>query len=56
MKMTIAKKDGKKLIIPVGRLASGDWFHCEGCGRDAQLLVLGNTATCSVCGGRMVRM
>lgn len=55
MKTMVKAVNGKKVIIPSGKLAGGDWFKCEKCGREVRMLVLGNTATCSECGGRMVR-
>jgi DNA-directed RNA polymerase subunit RPC12/RpoP len=34
-----------------------DWFKCQNskCGHEVMMKVLGNTATCSKCGSKMVR-
>ena len=56
MKITIKNIAGKKIIIPKGKMAGGDFFKCEKCGYTVRMLVPGNTATCSQCGGRMVRI
>lgn len=56
MKITIKNRNGRKLLIPRGKLADGDFFKCEKCGYTVRMKVLGNTATCSQCGGRMVRI
>ena len=32
-----------------------DWFQCQKCGHEVMMKVLGDTATCSKCGGKMVR-
>lgn len=34
---------------------ASDWFKCRNCGYTVRKLVLGNTATCSECGGTMDR-
>ena len=49
-----SKKETIKITIPRGNFNS-DWFRCQKCGREVQMLVLGNHATCSECGGTMVR-
>lgn len=54
MKKTNNVKNATKIIIPRGHFNS-DWFRCQKCGREVQMLVLGNHATCSKCGGMMVR-
>lgn len=56
MKITVQNVNGKKILVPTGKMASGDFFKCEKCGRTIRMLVLGNTATCSECGGKMVRL
>ncbi|MBD5526772.1 MAG: hypothetical protein HDR04_20710 [Lachnospiraceae bacterium] len=48
------KETEVNIIVPKGRFNS-DWFKCLKCGREVQMLVLGNHATCSECGGMMVR-
>ena len=54
MKKTNNVKKATKIIIPKGHFNS-DWFRCQKCGREVQMLVLGNHVTCSKCGGMMVR-
>lgn len=56
MEMTIWNIDDRKLMIPKGKMASGDFFKCEKCGYTTRMLVLGNTATCPQCGGKMNRV
>lgn len=56
MEMTIRNIDDRKLMIPKGKMASGDFFKCEKCGYTTRMLVLGNTATCPQCGGKMNRV
>lgn len=56
MKIQIKEIGKKKLIVPTGKFANGDWFKCQNCGYTIRMKVLGNTATCSECGGRMVRI
>ena len=34
---------------------SSDFFKCKSCGYTVRMLVRGNSATCSKCGGSMVR-
>lgn len=33
-----------------------EWFKCTECGYTVRMKALGNTATCSQCGGRMIRL
>ena len=54
MQIEINKKTGFKMIVPAIRMAN-DFFKCTSCGYTVRMLVLGNTATCSQCGGRMER-
>lgn len=56
MNIQIKKQKSKKTVIPVGMFCDGDWFKCQNCGYTVRMKVLGNTATCSECGGRMVRI
>lgn len=56
MNIQIKKRKSKKMVIPVGMFCDGDWFKCQSCGYTVRMKVLGNTATCSECGGRMVRI
>lgn len=56
MKITVRETNGKKLLIPRGKMASGDYFKCEKCGYTIRMLVRGDTAICSQCGGRMNRV
>lgn len=56
MKVTVKKNKTKKFIVPAGRFRDGDWFKCQKCGYTIRMKVLGNIATCSECGGRMVRI
>lgn len=44
----------KSVTIPFGRFES-EWFKCTKCGHTVQMLVRGDTATCSQCGGTMKR-
>lgn len=48
------KKEIKKIRVPKGEFCS-EWFKCLKCGREVQILALGDHATCSECGGMMVR-
>ena len=45
----------KMFIGMISKRNAHDWFRCTKCGYEAQLKVLGNHATCSECGGMMVR-
>ena len=56
MRMEVKKTESKKIIVPVGKFHSGDFFKCTKCGYTVRMKVLGNTATCSQCGGRMERI
>lgn len=56
MKMEVNTKEKKEIVIPTGKLADSDWFKCESCGYTVRMLVLGDRATCSQCGGQMVRI
>ena len=56
MNIQIKKQKSKKTVIPVGMFCDGDWFKCQNCGYTVRMKVLGNTATCSECGGRIVRI
>lgn len=56
MKITVQNTNGKKILVPTGNMASGDFFKCQNCGYTIRMLVRGDTATCSQCGGRMVRI
>lgn len=56
MKIEINNMNGKKILVPTGKMASGDFFKCQSCGYTVRMLVRGDTATCSKCGGRMVRV
>lgn len=58
MKVNVNKHKARKNTIRQIRCGSGDWFKCQNqnCGYTVRMLVLGNTATCSQCGGRMVRI
>lgn len=49
----IQKRNVKEEFIV--NLAS-DWFRCQKCGAVVQKKVLGNTSTCSDCGGTMDRI
>lgn len=56
-KMTIqVKRNEKKEMreIPAINFAS-DFFKCDSCGYTVRMLVRGNTAHCSQCGGTMYR-
>lgn len=55
MKITVQKINGRKIMVPAGKLCQSSWFKCLNCGYTVRMLVLGDTATCSQCGGRMVR-
>ncbi len=55
MKIQVIQKEEKEIRIPEVELAGGDWFKCESCGYTVRMLVRGDTATCSQCGGRMYR-
>ena len=48
------KETEVSIIVPKGQFNS-DWFKCLKCGREVQMRVLGDHATCSECGGMMVR-
>lgn len=52
MKATVQKKAQVK--IPKVKVAS-EFFKCRNCGYTIRMLVLGNTAHCSQCGGTMDR-
>ena len=56
MKITVKNINDKKILVTTGKMASGDYFKCQNCGYTIRMLVLGNTATCSECGGKMVRI
>lgn len=56
MKMKVKAVEKKRIIVPNGKFCDGDWFKCQNCGYTVRMLVNGNTATCSKCGGRMVRI
>ncbi|MBQ7888528.1 MAG: hypothetical protein IJ356_02075 [Erysipelotrichaceae bacterium] len=56
MKKIIKTSETKQFSVPVGKFHSGDYFKCMNCEYTVRMLVLGNTATCSKCGGRMVRI
>lgn len=56
MKIEATTKDKRKITIPTGKLADSDWFKCEKCGYTVRMLVLGDRATCSQCGGQMIRI
>ena len=56
MKVNIIDVKGTKMIVPARKNANGDWFKCRSCEYTVRMLVLGNTATCSQCGGRMERI
>lgn len=56
MKIQIQKIQGREHIVPAGKFYDGDWFKCQNCGNTIRMKVLGNYATCSECGGRMVRI
>ena len=45
---------GNRMLVM--RVGADFRLKCEKCGHEARMLVLGNTATCSECGGRMVRI
>lgn len=45
---------GNHISVPEGRFESS-WFKCQKCGHTVQMLVRGDTATCSKCGGMMRR-
>lgn len=49
---SVEKKEYKK--IPMVKFES-DYFKCRRCGYTVRMRVLGNTATCSQCGGTMDR-
>lgn len=51
------EKKKEKLIDKVFVVMSnGDWFKCSSCEYTVRMRVLGNSATCSRCGGRMNRL
>lgn len=57
MKMKVSKKENQKEMMKGMQemnLAS-DFFKCEKCGYTVRMLVLGNYAHCSQCGGTMKR-
>ena len=56
MKIQIQKIQGREHIVPAGTFYDDDWFKCQNCGNIIRMKVLGNYATCSECGGRMVRI
>ena len=56
MKIQIQKIQGREHIVPAGKFYDGDWFKCQNCGNTIRMKVLGKYATCSECGGRMVRI
>lgn len=33
-----------------------EWFKCTSCGYTVRMRVLGDTATCSQCGGKTIRL
>lgn len=53
-KKMIKKETERKIMVPKGRFNS-DWFECLKCGYEVRMLVYGDRATCSQCGGTMVR-
>lgn len=56
MKIRVKDIEVKGVKLPVGQFRSGDWFKCDKCGRTIRMLVRGNIATCSECGGTMRRI
>lgn len=56
MKQMVTKNGTKKIVVPTGQFHQSDWFKCEKCGYMIMKKVLGNTATCPECGGRMNRV
>jgi len=52
--ITAIDKTAHKIIVPKGFFCS-DTFVCTNCGNRGIYKVLGNTKTCSECGGTMVR-
>ena len=56
MKKTITVKNVKreKMNVVTSNFAS-DYFKCNSCGYTVRMLVRGDYATCSQCGGRMQR-
>lgn len=50
----IEKKQDTEIRLPIGKFGS-DWFECQSCGYEVRMLVRGDVATCSQCGGRMYR-
>lgn len=56
MKIIVENRKTKKIRVPEGTFYDSDWFKCERCGYTVRMKVLGNTATCSQCGGTMRRV
>ena len=50
----VKKEIERKIMVPKGHFNS-DWFECLKCGYEVRMLVRGDRATCSECGGTMIR-